>query len=52
MEEKINKRLQELSLELEKLIAEREDAINKLKNLDVRIKAISATLIELKGLLD
>ena len=52
MEEKINKRLQELSSELEGLLTEREKRIQDLRNMDVRIKEISSALIELKNLLD
>jgi len=52
MEEKINKRLQELSGELEGLLTEREKRIQDLRNMDVRIKEISSALIELKNLLD
>ena len=52
MEEKINKRLQELSGELEKVIMERENRITELRAMDIRIKELTASLIELKKLLD
>lgn len=52
MEEKINKRLQELSAELEKLMNERHARVEELRKMDVRIKEISAILVELKKLVD
>lgn len=52
MEEKVNNRLQELSLELERLMMEREERLKELRSMDVRIKELSAILIELKKLLD
>lgn len=52
MEDKINKRLQELSGELEKLITEREVRVSELRMMDIHIKEVSAVLIELKKLLD
>lgn len=52
MDDKINKRLQELSLELEKLMNDRQAKIEELRSMDARIKEVSAILLELKGLLD
>lgn len=52
MEEKINKRLQELSSELEKLMNDRQKRLDELRAMDMRIKEVSAVLIELKKLLD
>lgn len=52
MKDKINKRLQELSVELEKLMNERQARIEELRKMDVRIKEVSSILLELKNLLE
>lgn len=51
MKDKVDKRLQELSSELDKLITSREDKVAKLKAMDVRIRELSAVIVELNKLL-
>lgn len=50
MKDKILKRLQELSEEMEQRVAEREAAVEHLHKLDNRIRVISILIPELKEL--
>lgn len=52
MEDKLLKRLEELSNELESHVKERDFHATTLRRLDARIKDISAIIFELKSLLE
>lgn len=52
MEDKILNRIGELSEQIESILKERDNRINELRGMEIRIKELSAAIIELKGLLD
>lgn len=52
MKDKVLKRLQELSAQMEELLKDREHYIASLKRIDGRIKDITAILPELQNLLE
>ncbi len=52
MEEKVIKRIQELTEELESIITKREQRIHELRAIELRIKELASAIIELKKLLD
>lgn len=52
MKDKILDRIKELTEELESLVVEREKHISELRAMDLRIKELSAAVLELKKLLD
>ena len=52
MKERISDRLQELSVEIEALLEQRQNQIKVLNQLDRRIKEISVIIPELQAILD
>lgn len=52
MNDKINKKLQDTSSELEELVLERSNLINELKDVENRIDKLSFLMFELKNLLE
>lgn len=52
MENKILDRIKELTEQLERVLNEREERISELRGMDIQIKELSASILELKRLLD
>jgi chromosome segregation ATPase len=52
MEQKVLKRLEELTTDLENLYKERSHLISAINDLDYQIQGVSRSIMELKSLLD
>lgn len=52
MKDKVLDRIKELTEQLERVLNERQTYISELQGMDIRIKELSASILELKRLLD